>query len=452
MRLLIPATVLFTAACVSPPPTVNDPLKTTDPAWGGDAQAWEFDLIAALGDPELQELVDAALHANPDVRAALARVEASSALLGVAEGARLPGVSFDGQFSRSQRNLRTFGIPIPPGTNPIRTISSYNGAFGASWEADLWGRVRESILAAEQDLTVAEWEVTSLRVSLAAQTVRAWLRLGEARQVRALAEQTVASWRKSEAQADQRFQAGVGRALDLRLLRSSVAGAEAALVLAEEAEELAVRALDVLAGRMGDGSVDLRGGLPETVPSAPDALPAQALSLRPELRAAEGRTAAALARARVSRAELWPRISLSATWGWTGTELGNIGDSDFAVWSFLGNLSAPLFQGGALRARVWSADASVRASLAAWESLVLGACAEVERARRAEKEAWEAEVLAVDQYEAGLVGVIEVLEAQRRSLSASTQRISALRAQHEARVDLWLAFGGQELLVEEVQP
>lgn len=455
--LLSPALIGSFVSCAAPVPAVSDPLEGLDPVWSSPEASQGFALLAELGSPELEELIAEALGGgSPDLRAAGARMEASAALAGAAEGALWPSLGLDLQNSRSTRNLRTFGIDIPPGVDPITTVNAVSGAFAASWELDAWGRIRETVEAAEQDLAVGYWDLEAARVSLAGQLVRGWFALGEARAQRSLAERTLASWRRSEEQLRQRFEAGVGRALDLHLLRTSVATAEAGLEAAREAEQLALRALEALAGRVAEGSLEAGAVLLSDVPQAPSSIDATALGLRPDLRAAESRTAAELARASVARTELWPRISFTATTGWTGTEAEHVGDPDFSVWSFVGGVTAPLFQGGALRARVQAADSAVRAALATWEGLVLRACAEVERSRirmgasdlrhaalvRAGEEAIAAEGLATEQYEAGLVGIIEVLEAQRRRLSVESEVLRVLRERYDARVDLWLALGG----------
>ena len=457
LALFAPVLLGSLLACAAPVPVVTDPLEGVDPVWSNPEAAEGFALLAELRSPELDDLLAEALGGgSPDLRAASARMEAAAALAGAAQGALWPTLGFDLQNSRSTRNLRTFGIAIPPGVDPITTVSSVSGAFAASWELDAWGRIRETVEAAEQDLAVGYWDLEAARVSLAGQLVRGWFALGEARAQRDLAERTLASWRRSEEQLQQRFEAGVGRALDLHLLRTSVATAEAGLEAAREAEQLALRALEALAGRVAEGSLEAGAVLLADVPAAPSSIDATSLGLRPDLRAAESRTAAELARSSVARADLWPRISFTATTGWTGTEAEHVGDPDFSVWSFVGGITAPLFQGGALRARIQAADSTVRATLAAWEGLVIRACAEVERARiqmgasdlrfealvRAAEEARAAEALATEQYEAGLVGIIEVLEAQRRQLAVESEVLRALRLRHEARVDLWLALGG----------
>jgi multidrug efflux system outer membrane protein len=448
--LLIP---LLAAACAAPLPVVQDPLPSLEPAWNAPEASGAFDLLSALGSAELVGLVDEALASSPDLAGAVARLDAAEALLGISQGPLLPSIGADLQNSRSQINLAARGIPVP---NPIRTFGAWNGSFAASWEVDLWGRIRAGVRAAEADLAASSADLEAARVSLAGQVVRAWLILGEARAQRELAERTLESWRQSERQVAQRFEAGLGRALDLRLLRTSVASAVAILEGAREGEALAERALEALLGGVADGSRALEGALPSAPPESPSGVPVAVLGHRPDLRGAARRTAAELARAEVSRAELWPRISFTASSGWNGTKAEDIGDPDFSVWSFVGGLSAPLFQGGALRARVRAADARVRGAVAAWEGLVLRACAEVERARvrseaadrrhaaleEAAREAEGAETLAQEQYEAGLVGIVEVLESQRRRLSIEAQVLGSQRARHEARVDLWLALGG----------
>lgn len=449
-RFLCPLPLLM-AACQTPGlPIVTSPHEALAPAWSAPGTSFGMEMLGDLASAQALALVERALAENPDPRAALAKLEGREAALAISAGGRWPGLSFDGNFQRSQRNLIAFGLNSQP------TVSVWNAGFNASWELDLWGRIGAGVDSAEQELLAAAFDERGVRTSLTGAVLRNLLDLGQARALAALAEETLSSWSRSEAHAARRFDAGVGPALDLYLMRSNLAAAEAALTAARAGEDLAERSLERLLGHAPDGALALVSKLPAAPSTGLPDVAAQALALRPDLAAAEARTRAALARSRMRRAELWPRLTLTGSTGWTSTQPEDLGQNAFSIWSFMAGISAPLFQGGILRAQVAGADAETRAALLQWESAVLLACFEVEGARirsvtadgrsadleRARDEAARAEALAQQQYEAGLVNVTLVLEAQRRRLQAEADLIRVLRERHEARLDLWLACGG----------
>jgi outer membrane protein TolC len=198
------------------------------------------------------------------------------------------------------------------------------------------------------------------------------------------------------------------------------------------------------------------------LPSVPGDLPATLLARRPDLVAAERRLAAADKRVAEAKRSLYPRLSLTASAGTASQELEDLVDGDFSVWSLIGNLAAPLFQGGRLRANVALSRSRTEEAVALFADAALRAFAEVENTLTAEEhlahreshlaesaeQAEAARVVAEEQYRSGLVNYITVLESQRRALLARSELIAVRRARMDARVDLHLALGGGFTLEE----
>jgi outer membrane protein TolC len=188
----------------------------------------------------------------------------------------------------------------------------------------------------------------------------------------------------------------------------------------------------------------------------PALLPVELISRRPDLAAQEQRLVAAGFDVRRARASLYPRLSLTGSTGRLSSDVEDLLDSDFSVWSLAANLLQPVFQGGRLRAGVDLAEARQRELASTWAQAVLGAFAEVELSlaaadslavqadalRRAAEQAVEAQELAERRYDAGLADFLSVLQSQRDASLSQTALLAVRRQQLEARVDLHLALGG----------
>jgi NodT family efflux transporter outer membrane factor (OMF) lipoprotein len=294
------------------------------------------------------------------------------------------------------------------------------------------------------------------RLSLAGQTVKTWFAIAEAQQQLALAEATVESWRSSAEQVRDRFDEGIRSSLDLRLALANLAGAEALLAERKRQLDRAVRQLEVLLGDYPDKSIHVPTQLAATPPSIPVGLPAEIVFRRPDLVAAERRLASADNRVLAARRDLYPRLSLTAAGGTASRALQDLVDGDFSVWSLVGSIVQPLFQGGRLRAGVAQAEGVKEELIANFASSSIRAFAEVETALAAEsllaeqeaalgraaEQSQEARLLAEDRYGSGLEDFVTVLESQRRSFQADGELIAAKRLRLENRVDLHLALGG----------
>ena len=409
-----------------------------------------------FGDDGLATAVDIALSRNYDLRAAAARLEQAAADARAAEGDLQPTVQ--GTFNGSRRKQNFVGFPIPGSEGRVlSTVSTnYGVSLDVSWEIDLWGRLRNTARAALADLQASAADLRGAQLSIAGQTTKAWFAIAEAQQQVDLSLETVRSFRSAAEQVRDRFEAGIRPALDLRLALLNLSNAEAQLQQRRQQFDGATRQLELLLGQYADGVFDTPADLPQITPSVPAGMPADLVARRPDLVAAERELAAFLVRADVARADLLPRLSLTGATGTATDGLRSLIDGDFGVWSLLGNVVAPLWQGGRLRAQVDRAEALGAEALASYANAALLAYSEVETALAAEEflvererhlaestlQARAAERLAEERYRAGLETYITVLDSQRSAVSAEAELIAARRTRLENRVDLYLALGG----------
>ncbi len=457
---VLAAVAILTGGCASALPVEHPTLDITLPQnWTArelpdsqlDVMWWED-----FGDGGLAAAVNVALSRNYDLRAAAARLEQAAADARAAEGDLQPTVQ--GTFDGGRRKQNFVGFPIPGSQGRVlSTVSTnYGVSLDVSWEIDLWGRLRNTARAALADLQASAADLRGAQLSIAGQTTKAWFAVAEAQQQIDLSLKTVRSFRSVAEQVQDRFEAGIRPALDLRLALLNLSNAEAQLQQRRQQLDGATRQLEVLLGQYADGVFDTPARLPQITPSVPAGMPADLVARRPDLVAAERELTAFLVRTDVARADLLPRLSITGATGTATDGLRSLIDGNFGVWSLLGNIVAPLWQGGRLRAQIDRAEARGAEALASYANAALTAYSEVETALAAEEffverelhlaestlQARAAERLAEERYRAGLETYITVLDSQRSAVSAEAELIAARRIRLENRVDLYLALGG----------
>ena len=445
--------LLFSLAACQPPdaPRLPDPGVAPPLAWkapaspGRLASGWWKN----FGDATLDSLVAEALAHNPDLKSAAARIAQAQAQAVIAGADLYPHLAAGGSGSKSKSVSST--------TDNITRPSRLGVSLEISWEVDLWGRIRSGRLAALEDVysTRALWE--GARLSLAGQTAKAWFLCIESWQQRKLARDTVDNHQKTADMVRQRYEMGLSPALDLRLSLSNLARSSSILVLRREAYQRSLRQLEALLGRYPAGEVKTATSMPGLPSPVPAGLPSSLLERRPDLASAKAKVYASQARLAQARAALLPRLSLTATGGATSSalvDLVNLGTNGF--WNLAANLTAPIFEGGRLRAQVDLAKAKEDETFADYASTAIGAFTEVEQALTAEQllaervravknyadEAGSARELAELRYQQGLIDFNTLLSTQRTDLEAQSSYLETKRVRLSNRVDLYLALGG----------
>jgi multidrug efflux system outer membrane protein len=443
---------------------------TASPGWTTPSaeSSWELH----FGDPTLARLIEEALAANPDLRAAAYRVGVAEADAAIAGAELYPWLGANGSGDRSRQVFVGFPIDEVPGVpgeepaqplpNPLVSESTRLGvSLDLSWELDVWGRLRAGKDAAKGELEAARAAYDGARLSLAGQTAKAWFAVLEAREQLDLAERQLASWRTTEAQVGARYERGLRSPLDLRFARTQVAASEARAIIRRHALDRIARQLEALLGRYP--SAELAATSPSAnlsewppMPAVPSGVPLDVLARRPDLVRAEQRVFAADRRVWAAKASLLPRVAITGSAGSVSEDFAHLLDGDFGVWQLAANLMQPIFEGGRLRGAVRKAKSAAGAEAADYVSTAIVAFTEVEIAlsgesylarteealERASVEAAAAERLASERYRSGIEGYVTLLESSRSALQADSALIEARRQRLENRVDLVLALGG----------
>ena len=265
--------------------------------------------------------------------------------------------SLQASYNGIRRKQNFVGFPIPGAEDRVLStvFTNQSSSFDISWEVDLWRKLRAGEQAALAELQRSAAELRGAQLSIAGQTAKAWFAIAEAQQQVSLSEATVANFLESSERVRDRFEAGIRPALDLRLALLNVSNAEAQLDQRRQQLDASRRQLDVLLGRYADGTLPTPENLPATPSTVPGGLPADLVSRRPDLVAAERAVAASEARLQVARRELLPTISLTANTGTSTNALKSLLNGDFSVW---GLSISPSFGVRVFRDRscVWSAS------------------------------------------------------------------------------------------------
>lgn len=422
----------------------------------GWTDANDPDIAAAwwlrFDDSTTNELVERALRHNTDLIAAAAAVDRSRALLTAAYGARLPEADLG--FNRTRQN-QSFNLP----TGRVSFISEgYTLDLSISYVLDVFGKLRHAERAAEYDLFASENNRQALAHGVVAQVVITRIQAATQQRLLKINEQTIENWQKALEIIDRRYQQGLSPAVDVYIARENLANAKAQKASVEQAFLFTLHALDVLCGQAPATTKQLSDTLAElpTLSPVPAGIPAHLLDRRPDVRAAEMQLAAATERIGVNIAQMYPDLTLTATGGYAADHFRDLVRSDTEVYGFIMNAFAPVFKGGRLKAGVKAAQADARQAAAQYSGVVLTAMQEVEDAlvrhqkltERIEQltdrvvQASEAERLANQRYLEGVDELLLVLETERRRRNAENELALAQGSLWEARVQLFLALGG----------
>jgi NodT family efflux transporter outer membrane factor (OMF) lipoprotein len=410
--------------------------------------------VSSFADPALTALVNAALNNNFDLKAAAARVNAARQQTIIAGAGRWPQMAFATAYH-----------PTGSGTR-VRNSSIENTDFGAEalftmdWEIDVWGRIRASQQASQQDAEAVSADFQGARLSLAARTAQSYFELIEANLQVLVAEQSIKDRRTIVELVRGRFSRGLTHGLDLRLALTDLANAEAQLADVRNQVQIITRRLEVLLGRYPNGyryaHIMSRRFLPMPPAALSAGLPSQLLDRRPDLVAAFSRLRAMDSRVESARKALLPRISLTASGGASSTALTDLIDPRAAAWNLATGLIQPIFTGGRLKGEIRLNEALTKEALNQYRSTALNAFREVEQTLAAEQwlraqeqalnEAVEqteaSRKLAVTSYQQGLIEILTLLDSYRSTLNAQSAHLTVQRQLLSNRIDLYLALGG----------
>ena len=380
----------------------------------------------AFGDTLLDNLIAMARESSPDAAQAVGRIREARAYHQIAGGDYYPQFNFDGVFSRTE-----FGDNTPlgaiAGTNPV---NNWEFGLGASWELDVFGRVRRTREATAAGIQASIEDYRDVMVSLQAEIAQTYIQVRTLQLRLDFALGNVKSQRETMEVVTAREDAGLVPLLDVTRARSNLANTEAAIPQLETALEVARNSLAILLG-LTPGSLDQRLAeiieLGDPMTEIAVALPAELLRRRPDVRRSERQLASQTARIGVATADLYPSFSLTGALTLQASEFANLGDSGHFGWSLAPGVRWSLFTGGKIRGQIKAEEAITEQLLAGYEKTVLNALAEVENslvALRQEEIRRDLLITAVEssqqsvalvhtQYVEGLTDFQSYLDAQR---------------------------------------
>jgi NodT family efflux transporter outer membrane factor (OMF) lipoprotein len=418
------------------------------------ARWWE-----QLGDPRLDDLVREALAGSPDLQLARARLREARATRLQVRSSLAPTLAATAGAQNGQYGAGTGGVQNGQYGAGGVPGSLYDAGFDASWEADLFGAGRRGLEAATADVQASAASLVEVRVALLAEVAEAYVELRSAQRRGAIARANLASQTETVQITRWRCQAGLAPDTDLEQARTSQEQTRAALPDLEAAQASARHRLAVLLGR-SPGALDPRLAEPAPLPRVPAAvaagIPAGVLRQRPDLIAAERTLAAETARTRQKRAQRFPSLDLTASFGWQAYSLSALGGAGTLARTLGGTLAATLFDGGRLRSAVAIQDAVQEQALITYQQSVLTALEEVEDAlaayarsrdrvaalAAAAQAAASAAELAHQRYLAGLVDFRTVLDTERTRLGVEDDLAVAEAARLTHLIQLYKALGG----------
>ncbi|MFN0007859.1 MAG: efflux transporter outer membrane subunit [Planctomycetota bacterium] len=451
---------ILLASCTTLGRDYEPPVIDVPDTWSGLESQWLAPDAPALArwwrqldEPLLDDLIEQALTRGPDLREALARVRRARAVAGIVEGELRPALDLEASVVRRDESDSTpFGAFAPEAT-------THRFGLAASWEVDLWGRVRRSIEAVEADLDATLEDARAVAVLVAAETATAYVDLRAFQNRLAIARTHLALQEDSLALVRSRYEAGLVDERDVAQAATNVEATRARVPALEIGTRRAENRLAVLVGRapgyLGQALQELRA-LPRAPERVAVGVPADLLRRRPDVRRAERALAAEVARIGVAQADLYPRLTLAGDLGLATTRVGDLFESDSGAWGLGPSLRWSLFDGGRLRARVEAQDARAEEAMIAWEHTVLRALEEAENSltsyvrgheRRRSVEAGAAQArravgLARTQYREGLADFQVVLDSERVGAELDDQVATSDADLLADLVALYAALGG----------
>lgn len=457
LRLLVACVATLAAGCAALGPDYRAPGAdelSVPGSWQGNARvgaASPAEVAAwwrTLGDATLDDLIAAALAANPDLKVAQARLREARARRDIAGASRFPTIAASASASRSRSEA---------GSGNSR--SAYDAGLDASWEADLFGGQRRAREAASADFEAAMEDLRATQVALAAEVALNYVQVRALQARLAIARANLGTQSETLQLTQWRAQAGLTSSLDVEQARAAVEQTRAQIPSLDSALAAARNRLAILAGTP-PGSLDARLAATAAIPAVPTSIavgiPAATLRQRPDLRAAERRLAAETARIGQQEAQRFPALSIGGSIGLESLTLGNLVEREAIVGRLLARLAATLFDGGRLRNQV-AVQAAVRErALHTYEAAALAALEDVENAlvqlanasaRRealanAADAARNAALYAGHRYSAGITDFQTVLDTQRTLLLAEDNLKSTEADQASALIRLYKALGG----------
>ena len=406
-----------------------------------------------FGDPELDALIEKALVANLDVKQAVARLDQSRALFTENKLNLLPHITSDATYLRGREQE-------PPFTTTPLKLEQADLGFDATWELDLFGRVRHQVEGAKADRDAAREDLAAMQVSIAAEVARNYLEMRGAQIRRQVAEANAQTQEETLRLTKVRRAIGYEDPVDVESAQARLSATQALVPPLIADEKRAAQRLAVLTGqRPGALDAELSGTpAPQTARATPLAVGdvSDLLRRRPDVRAAERRLASETAQTGVATADLFPRVTLTGFVGLLSGDVGSLFKSSAGAWEVSPAITWPAFDLGSVRARLRGQKARAAESLAAYQETALRAIEDLQDAVTTYKQrqsevaslaeqvaaARRAADLARARFKEGDIDFLRVLDADRTRLQAEDALAAAETAANTDVVAIYKALGG----------
>jgi multidrug efflux system outer membrane protein len=435
-----PATYRFAA---------GETVETANTAW------WE-----QFNDPVLNDLIAAALAGNKDVKIAAARVDQFLGQFTTTRAGLFPqvGAGFDAQRQRAS----VAGITnLPPGISPV--YNTFEPTLSASWEIDVFGKVRRETEAARASLLASEEGRRATILSLVASVATAYINLRDLDQQLEIAKTTTASRAQSVQVFTARFKGGDVSQMELAQSQSEYEASLATIPQLETQIAQQEDALSILLGRNPGDIIRGRAISDLAMPAVPAGLPSDLLERRPDLLQAEQNLVAANALIGAARALYFPSISLTGLFGSASGEFSKLFTGPTRIWAFAGSVTMPIFTAGSISGQVRQAEAQQQQALFQYQQAIQSAFQEVDDALISVQKSREQLVIQQRQvdalrtyarlarlrFEGGYTSYIEVLDAERSLFNAQLSYTQTNGVVFNSLVSLYKAMGGGWVVTAE---
>jgi multidrug efflux system outer membrane protein len=438
-------------------PDYDKPPVYTPPAWrieypeavdAANTRWWD-----RFADPVLVELIDTALEQNLDIVVAAERVEAFIGSLQSVRSQFYPQVTYNFDASRN-RTTQVGASPLPAGADPYYTL--YQGALGAAWQIDLFGRIRRQTEAAQARVYATEQGRRGVVLSVVTSVAGSYIALrGLDRQLE-ISRQTAENYASTLRIFELRHKGGVVAQLEVSQVQSQYQQAQAAIPALEQQIAAQENLIAVLIGR-NPFPIPRGRTLGElAAPGIPAGLPSSLLERRPDILEAEQALVAANADIGAAKAQYFPQLSLTATLGSISAAFGDFLSGPARAWTVLAGVAGPIFNAGLIAGQVNTAEAGEREALARYRQTVLGAFRETNDAlvgttkKRDEAAAQVARVASLREYARlsrlkfnnGYASYLEVLYAENELFAAELAAVRSSAEQYTQLVAVYRAMGG----------
>lgn len=401
-------------------------------------------------DPQLQQLVVEALARNYDLQLAVARVDQARSLVWVAASPFYPQAGYQAFAGRE----RIF-LPVENGNGNL-TYNAFGALLNATWEIDVWGRIRRSTEAARANLFAQEDVRRGVMLTLVSDVAAGYFGLLELDRELAIAQESSKTYKETLDLFTQRFQFGRDSKLPVERAQAAYDSSIANVAALKRAIALQENALSILLGAYPkeiERGIELTG---QSVPDSPLGLTTDLLQRRPDIMQAEQTMIGANAEIGVAVANFFPRIGLTALYGGQSANIGDVFESSFSIWNIAGGFAGPLFQGGRLIESYYAQQAFWNGTIAQYQQTILVAFQEVSDALVAEQTLVDQRAalahqvgalkesvdLSLLRYRAGRASYFEVLEAEQLLFPTEDALAQTQRDQLLAFVNLYKALGG----------